>query len=632
MGPQKRLFAKNTGLLKPKFDSIPTRLKKFPFWAVWKAEKRANGKLNKAPRDPRTGTFAKVNDVTTFSSFADAKKAYDAGGYDGIGLLICSQKKIIGVDIDDCLSGGILTQESQRIINELGTYTEKSPSGKGIRCIGKSDQVLSLNGCRKGSVELYTDRRFLTITGHRLNENEVRQCRIPFQKIHVGIFNNADPNPTERNLDSIKQSPLFKGDIAGFDSQSHAEFALCCLLCRDGITDPKEIYEIFATSGLKRQKWERQDYLDRTIEKAISATRDSYKSSKKKITLLNTEEMISNPPVEVPCVIRDFVPRGQIGGMIGDGKVGKSSLLMQMGIVVATGISKEPFFVDGPQKVLLVNVEDPKEVIHQKFWHQSKQFNNLNSKLLKENLLIADGHGKIGPLMRLGSDGNPEQTCDGRGLDELIRDAKPDLVILDTKSRLYGLEENSNDHATQWLFPLEKIAREVGCAIIIAHHTGKGLGKTTSRGGSAFDNNTRFRMLLAPMADNYLSRFQIDKDRKDDFFTLSCFSNYTGNSKIFCFQRGEAGIPILVNFAEKRWNEAEALLFDLLKEVKEVSVTRQQLVRNGTDEAKKIREQLSEVHKITATECGVLLDNLENKGRITFGQTARGKGKIILSQ
>ncbi len=128
--------------------------------------------------------------------------------------------------------------------------------------------------------------------------------------------------------------------------------------------------------------------------------------------------------------------------------MGKSSLLAQMAMAIASGKDIVPFSVDTPQKVMLVNVEDPAERIHDKIYQQKQscRFSQSEEKLLKQN-----------------------------------------LKIVDTKSRLYGLEENNNDHATQWLFFLEKIVAQTGCGFIIAHHTGKGEGKRTGRGASAFD-------------------------------------------------------------------------------------------------------------------------------------------------
>lgn len=615
-------------LLMPNFDKIPNRLKAYPKWAVWKGEPRNNGKISKPPINPKTGRYAEVDDPSTFSTFAEAKKAFETGDYDGIGILVYKRKKqsILGVDIDDCIFGDKLTSKAEQIVGHLRTYTEKSPYDKGVRCIGVTQNPLTLAGCRRDKVELYTHNHFLTITGHRLNDNPLRDCEKAFKEVHAQYIGKIQPTKNNSLLEELRHSPLFNGDISAYDSESEADLDLCRMICRNGITDPQAIDSIFKESGLHDDKWDRSDYRDRTINKAIELEQQSQKTRKAEIELLDTEMMITTPPPEIPWLIRDFVPVGQIGEMIGDGKIGKSSLLFQMAIAVASGISKDPFSVDAPQRVLVVNVEDPSEQIHSRLHYQSKKFEGTDQEMLKENLLIVDGLGKIGPLMRLVANEGPRQSDYGIKLDEYILKVRPSLVILDTKSRLYGLDENNNDHATLWLFQLEKIAREVNCSFLIAHHTGKRDGKITGRGASAFDNNTRFRIILSPVEKTASSKFQLEEDERYDFFQMTAQSNYSAKSKIKYFRRDEAGIPVLMNLGEQRWYQAGEMLYGLLKNK---TVTRQDLIRNQTEDAKAIRGQLMETHKITAKECGILLDNLEKKKRISYEKTSRGNGKII---
>lgn len=69
-------------LLRPSFDTIPDHLKRYPWWAVWKGVPRKNGGVDKPPTNPKTGRYALPNDTHTFSTFAEAKEVYEAGGYD----------------------------------------------------------------------------------------------------------------------------------------------------------------------------------------------------------------------------------------------------------------------------------------------------------------------------------------------------------------------------------------------------------------------------------------------------------------------------------------------------------------------------------------------------------------------
>lgn len=77
------------------------------------------------------------------------------------------------------------------------------------------------------------------------------------------------------------------------------------------------------------------------------------------------------------------------------------------------------------------------------------------------------------------------------------------LLVVDTWARLHGGGENSNDDATEVLAPLESIARETGCAILIVAHTARrqqsDAGTATdehARGASALEYNTRWNGIL----------------------------------------------------------------------------------------------------------------------------------------
>ncbi len=153
--------------LQPEFGCIPEALKQQP-WAVWKAEPRSGklGKYNKAPLQPTGGYKIGANQPEKFGTFDEAKAAFVRGGYTGVGVLLTGNG-IIGVDIDDYVD----TLETQFSVRQWvacaiggGAYCEKSPSGNGLRIFmaGK----LPGTGRKSGSLEIYDDVRFLTVTGH----------------------------------------------------------------------------------------------------------------------------------------------------------------------------------------------------------------------------------------------------------------------------------------------------------------------------------------------------------------------------------------------------------------------------------------------------------------------------------
>ena len=157
--------------LKPHFETIPTDLKAQP-WAVWNAEPRGGklGKFNKAPLSPKTGDNIGVNKPHQFGTFDEAKAAYETGIYTGVGILMTGNG-IIGVDIDDCkvtFANQVTVKQWVNDAIKLGAYCEYSPSGNGLRLFMYGN--LPDKGIKAGSVEIYDNVRFLTVTGHVANK------------------------------------------------------------------------------------------------------------------------------------------------------------------------------------------------------------------------------------------------------------------------------------------------------------------------------------------------------------------------------------------------------------------------------------------------------------------------------
>ena len=88
--------------------SIPalTELQSRPQWVCWRKEER-RGKPTKVPYNPRTGSFARSDDPSTWASFDTARQVYERSltkrqPYDGIGYMF--QRDYTGIDLDHCVS------------------------------------------------------------------------------------------------------------------------------------------------------------------------------------------------------------------------------------------------------------------------------------------------------------------------------------------------------------------------------------------------------------------------------------------------------------------------------------------------------------------------------------------------
>ena len=115
-------------------QNIPEELKQLRRWVLWKHEQR-NGRLTKIPKTT-AGRNASSTDSDTWIGFEAAMTACETGGFDGVGFVFSAGGNLSGVDLDDCIDDvGNLAPWAQKIVKRLDSYTETSPSGRGVHII-----------------------------------------------------------------------------------------------------------------------------------------------------------------------------------------------------------------------------------------------------------------------------------------------------------------------------------------------------------------------------------------------------------------------------------------------------------------------------------------------------------------
>lgn len=151
--------------------NIPQELKNKRQWTNWRLEpdpvkdrkvpvKVRNGKLYRQSGEPETTTFEQaLHNVRTHPE---------------LGLGIYLRDGLVGFDADNLnfvLNQGDLPKELRGIVKTADTYCEISPSWTGIHILGMCDEDLSgyMNKNTAKGYELYSDRRFFTVTGESIN-------------------------------------------------------------------------------------------------------------------------------------------------------------------------------------------------------------------------------------------------------------------------------------------------------------------------------------------------------------------------------------------------------------------------------------------------------------------------------
>ena len=244
---------------------------------------------------------------STWSSFPEALAAFESGGYDGLGF--CFTPPYVGIDLDGCRSNETNEPWAEEIIRELDSYSELSPSGRGVHVIVRGELP---DGRRQKEFEgehhcegLYdaSRGRSCTMTGARLTgHGTIAERSQELRRIHARLF---PPEPkakakakaeagaavaddvliqrARKANDGGKFSRLWDGKWAGeYASPSEADLALCTKLAFWTGKDAARIDALFRRSGLMREKWIRDDYRNLTIQTALAKQNETYQGGKRK--------------------------------------------------------------------------------------------------------------------------------------------------------------------------------------------------------------------------------------------------------------------------------------------------------------------------------------------------------------
>jgi putative DNA primase/helicase len=313
--------------LVPQPASIPVELQSLPQWMAWAYELR-DGKWTKPPRNPLTGEHGSHSDGTTWSTFPIAHGTYTRCGYDGVGFVLTDGDPYTALDLDKCRdpATGHIAEWAWAIIQRFASYTEVSPSGHGMRIFIRG--VLPPYGRRKGTIEVYDNLRYVTLTGWTVAglpptiedrqaeleawHGEIWQApappaaRLPAEPVDLDDATLLAVMWNARNGAAIHA--LWNGDLSGQDDNaSGADLALCNHLAFYTGRDAARMDRLFRYSSLFRPKWDESHYANgdtygqHTIALACADCRETYQPPSARLTpIITTPEIPSTPPIESP--------------------------------------------------------------------------------------------------------------------------------------------------------------------------------------------------------------------------------------------------------------------------------------------------------------------------------------------
>ena len=315
------------------YDQLPSKLKKRPHFCNWKKEQR-NERMTKVPYRTN-GKRANPTDPQSFTDFDAVCAVQDS--YDGIGIGIFGD--LFAIDMDHCVTDGIVSAMAQNIIDTMNCYTEYSPSGTGVRIIGLAsdldyDKARYYINNHKLGLEVYVagyTNKFVTLTGNVIRESDlvdrsgelmtvlekymVKPVQLQLVKREVPGSYLSDESVIAKALASKqgeKFRSLWEGSLPEGISHSEADLSLCTMLAFWCGGDTDQMDRLFQESGLMREKWNREDYRTATLERAVAMTTEFYKP----LAISNARSDFSTPSVflsEVHPENNDRYPWTDIG-------------------------------------------------------------------------------------------------------------------------------------------------------------------------------------------------------------------------------------------------------------------------------------------------------------------------------
>lgn len=267
----------------PNYSAIPLELRAIPQWIVWRMEDVGASKPSKVPFNARTGHLSSVTDPSTWSTFEECLSVVE--NYSGIGFVFTENDPYSFIDLDNTNGDQTALNIQLKIFNEFDSYSEISPSGKGLHIIVKGKVKV---GRRRSFIEIYSSQRYATMTGNVYHNKPINDQQEKLSQLWEQM-GGGTPKTNLYHGDSIEK--LKDADIIAqalkalngdkfkilnegrwqelYQSQSEADFAYIDILAFY-TQNKSQIMRLFRSSALgKRDKAKRNDYLSWMIERSF---------------------------------------------------------------------------------------------------------------------------------------------------------------------------------------------------------------------------------------------------------------------------------------------------------------------------------------------------------------------------
>jgi putative DNA primase/helicase len=501
-------------------QEVPQLLKEIPNWVQWKLVDDS-----KVPFVSGTQRHASSTDSSTWSSF-DAVKNSTISSTAGIGFVIhgaASEQQIVGFDLDGSYDSETDTVApwAVRIIDALASYTEYTPSNSGLRvwvkgALPAGDRVFNLDPASgfgpKVKIEVFDHARYFTVTGDSYfsgastietrDLTDVYKLLHEIRSQHPVAKSESTTSETSASVQikqagtvittklailmngTIKsQTPFVIEDERGasleFPSQSEADLSLATCLALEHGDNAELIASEFAKSPLAaREKWNREDYRNGTISRAIktAAKITTEAEAPKAVTAtnattgkrLNVQTGSNVTTRKIKWLWKHRVPLGKLTLFVGVPGSGKSLAAGDVAARLSTG--KNWFDANNtflPSDTLMLCGED--DIEDTTIPRLQAAGADLTKIHFLKSVITDEGKGETPEERELQFDKDLKQ------IEEFLHNS-PDvrLIVVDPVSNYMGAAKmNAEQEVRSVLIPLKNLAEKMDVAIIGVMHLNK---------------------------------------------------------------------------------------------------------------------------------------------------------------
>jgi RecA-family ATPase len=232
-------------------------------------------------------------------------------------------------------------------------------------------------------------------------------------------------------------------------------------------------------------------------------------------------------------IVPQYLMKRKVTGLIGAPEAGKSSLALKYGIHLVLDVPFGDFIpvpLPGEQprsrRVGILNAEDDGEEQKRRISSMIRGDTGRRVSDLRGNLIRISPGGATAGLFTAAPDTG--EVCTTQAFEDLkafIKNQALDVVILDPLVELMGgLDENSNAIMGQVFAKLRGLAEECEIAILVIHHTRKGVAVPgnleAARGAGALGGSIRIGLTLTVMSEAEAVELGLPKETRKHYVRL----------------------------------------------------------------------------------------------------------------